>query len=133
MSFYYRSIVFLVVLVSPICLAQKNTSAQKKEGFQITIVTSNLKNQKLELYLANGSNKRQFVTDSIRINENEQTVNILQTKKIINAIYYLRFKNQKTGIALAIDNGAEIKLKIASTNLDEITCVENPTNIDFLV
>lgn len=132
MSFYYRSIVFLVVLVSPICLAQKNTSAQKKEGFQITIVASNLKNQKLELYLANGSNKKQFVTDSIRINENEQTVNILQTKKIINAIYYLRFKNQKTGIALAIDNGTEIKLKIASTNLDEITCVENPTNIDFL-
>lgn len=122
----------LFAFISTICIAQKNkNSVQKKEGFKITILTSNLKNQKLELYLITGTNKKIFVTDSVSINEKEQIIEISQPKKIINAIYFLRFKNQKNGIGIAIENGSEIKLKLTSFVLEEITCIENQLNIDF--
>lgn len=127
----FISIIFL--LFSTISFGQKNkNSIQKKEGFEITLLTSNLKNQKLELYLISGINKKAFVTDSIAISENNQTVKFFQPKKIINAVYFLRFKNQKNAIGLAIDNGAELKLTLDNTDIESVSCIGNQLNIDFI-
>jgi len=132
MNLFKITILFLVFFSSSIFSQKIKNPPQKKVGFEITLHTLNLKNQKLELYLISGINKKKFVTDSVSINENAQTVTFLQPKKIINAIYYLRFKNQNKAIELAVDNGAIIDLYLENENLDQLKCKKNTINKDFI-
>lgn len=84
------------------------------------------------MYLVTGVNKKQFITDSLSITENSKIVVFKQSKKIIGAIYYLKFNSQKNGIGIALDNGTSLDLYLNSNNIDPITCSNNSINKDFL-
>ena len=57
---------------------------------------------------------------------------IKQPKKIIGAIYYLKFSTQKNGVGIAVDNGANMDLYLNSNTFEEITCSNNAINKDFI-
>jgi thiol-disulfide isomerase/thioredoxin len=111
---------------------QKVKTIGSKDGFEISIHTTNLKDKKLQLYLITGVTKKQFITDSISIKENSKIVVFKQPKKIIGAIYYLKFSNQKNGVGIAVDNGANMDLYLNSDTIEEITCSNNAINKDFI-
>lgn len=111
---------------------KKAPSKSSKDGFEISIHTTNLKDKKLQLYLVSGVNKKQFITDSLSIKENSDIVYFKQPKKIIGAIYYLRFKTQKNSIGIALDNGVNMDLYLNSDTIEEITCSNNAINKDFI-
>jgi len=111
---------------------QKVKTIGSKDGFEISIHTTNLKDKKLQLYLISGVTKKQFVTDSLTITDNNQIVVFKQPKKIIDAIYYLKLNSQKNGVGLALDNGASMDLNVQSENMDQITCSNNAVNKDFI-
>jgi peroxiredoxin len=131
---FKQIILFSVLCISGTLLAQQKNKQSKviKDGFEISIHTTNLKDQKLQLYLVSGVTKKQFVTDSLTIIDNNQIVVFKQPKKIIDAIYYLKFNTQKNGIGIALDNGANIALNLQSENMDQITCSNNAINKDFI-
>jgi thiol-disulfide isomerase/thioredoxin len=111
---------------------QKVKTIGSKDGFEISIHTTNLKDKKLQLYLVTGVTKKQFITDSISIKENSKIVVFKQPKKIIGAIYYLKFSTQKNGVGIAVDNGANMDLYLNSNTIEEITCSNNAINKDFI-
>jgi thiol-disulfide isomerase/thioredoxin len=111
---------------------QKVKTIGSKDGFEISIHTTNLKDKKLQLYLVTGVTKKQFITDSISIKENSKIVVFKQPKKIIGAIYYLKFSTQKNGVGIAVDNGANMDLYLNSDTIEEITCSNNAINKDFI-
>jgi hypothetical protein len=128
---------FLVIAIFSISLSasaqqKKVKSKGSKEGFEISIHTTNLKDKKLQLYLVTGVTKKQFITDSISIKENSKIVVFKQPKKIIGAIYYLKFSTQKNGVGIALDNGMNMDLYLNSNTIEEITCNNNAINKDFI-
>jgi thiol-disulfide isomerase/thioredoxin len=127
-------ILIATLIISTTLLAQQKNKQTKvvKDGFQISIHTANLKNQKLQLYLISGVTKKQFVTDSLTITDNNQIVVFKQPKKIIDAIYYLKFSTQKNGVGIAVDNGIKMDLYLNSNTIEEITCSNNAINKDFI-
>ena len=131
---FKQIILFSVLCIGGTLLAQQKNNQTKavKDGFEISIHTTNLKDQKLQLYLVTGVTKKQFITDSISIKENSKIVVFKQPKKIIGAIYYLKFKTQKNSIGIALDNGANMDLYLNSDTIEEITCSNNGVNKDFI-
>ena len=131
---FKQIILFSVLSIGGTLLAQqkKNQTKAVKDGFEISIHTTNLKDQKLQLYLITGVTKKQFITDSISIKENSKIVVFKQPKKIIGAIYYLKFKTQKNSIGIALDNGVNMDLYLNSNTIEEITCSNNAINKDFI-
>ena len=131
---FKQIILFSFLCIGGTLLAQQKNNQTKavKDGFEISIHTTNLKDQKLQLYLVTGVTKKQFITDSISIKENSKIVVFKQPKKIIGAIYYLRFKTQKNSIGIALDNGAIMDLYLNSDTIEEITCDNNGVNKDFI-
>jgi hypothetical protein len=130
-----KKIILIAILsVGFTSLAQQKKAPSKsnKEGFEISIHTTNLKDKKLQLYLVTGVTKKQFITDSIAIKENSKIVVFKQPKKIIGAIYYLKFSTQKNGVGIALDNGMNMDLYLNSNTIEEITCNNNAINIDFI-
>lgn len=127
-------ILIATLIISTNLLAQQKNKQTKvvNDGFQISIHAANLKNQKLQLYLISGVTKKQFVTDSLTITDNNQIVVFKQPKKIIDAIYYLKLNSQKNGVGLALDNGARMDLNLQGENMDQITCSNNAVNKDFI-
>ena len=131
----FKQIILIAILsISLTASAQQKKAPSKssKDGFEISIHTTNLKDKKLQLYLVTGVTKKQFITDSISIKENSKIVVFKQPKKIIGAIYYLRFKTQKNSIGIALDNGAIMDLYLNSDTIEEITCSNNAINKDFI-
>ncbi len=130
-----KKIILIAILsigLSASAQQKKVKSKGSKEGFEISIHTTNLKDKKLQLYLVTGVTKKQFITDSIAIKENSKIVVFKQPKKIIAAIYYLKFSDQKNGVGIAVDNGLNINLHLNSGNIEEITCSNNAINKDFI-
>lgn len=131
---FKQIILFSVLCIGGTLLAQQKNNQSKafKDGFEISIHTTNLKDQKLQLYLVSGVTKKQFITDSLSITDNSKIVVFKQPKKIIGAVYYLKFKTQKNAIAIALDNGAIMDLYLNSDNIEQITCSNNAINKDFI-
>ena len=131
---FKQIILFSFLCIGGTLLAQQKNNQTKavKDGFEISIHTTNLKDQKLQLYLVTGVTKKQFITDSISIKENSKIVVFKQPKKIIGAIYYLKFSDQKNGVGIALDNGAVMDLYLNSNIIEEITCSNNAINKDFI-
>ncbi|WP_396147650.1 TlpA family protein disulfide reductase [Flavobacterium sp.] len=130
-----KKIILIAILsigLSASAQQKKVKSKGSKEGFEISIHTTNLKDKKLQLYLVTGVTKKQFITDSIAIKENSKIVVFKQPKKIIEAIYYLKFSDQKNGVGIALDNGAVMDLYLNSNTIEEITCSNNAINKDFI-
>jgi len=127
-------ILIATLIINTNLLAQQknNQSNAFKDGFEISIHTTNLKDQKLQLYLVSGVNKKQFITDSLSITDNSKIVVFKEPKKIIGAIYYLKFKTQKNSVGIALDNGAIMDLYLNSDNIEQITCSNNAINKDFI-
>ena len=128
-----------IILITILSLGLSASAQQKKvkskgnkDGFEISIHTTNLKDKKLQLYLVTGVTKKQFITDSLFITDNSKIVVFKQPKKIIGAIYYLKFSDQKNGVGIALDNGLNINLHLNSGNIEEITCSNNAINKDFI-
>ena len=111
---------------------QKVKTIGSKDGFEISIHATNLKDKKLQLYLISGVTKKQFITDSLSITDNSKIVVFKQPKKIIGAIYYLKFSDQKNGVGIAVDNGVVMDLYLNSNTIEQITCSNNATNKDFI-
>lgn len=131
----FKQIILITILslgLTASAQQKKVKSKGSKEGFEISIHTTNLKDKKLQLYLVTGVTKKQFITDSIAIKENSKIVVFKQPKKIIEAIYYLKFSDQKNGVGIALDNGLNINLQLNSGNIEEITCSNNAINKDFI-
>jgi peroxiredoxin len=131
---FKQIILFSVLCIGGTLLAQQKNNQTKavKDGFEISIHTTNLKDQKLQLYLVTGVTKKQFITDSISIKENSKIVVFKQPKKIIGAIYYLKFSTQKNGVGIALDNGVNMDLYLNSNTIEEITSSNNAINKDFI-
>lgn len=131
---FKKIILFSVLSIGGTLFAQQKNNQSKavKDGFEISIHTTNLKDQKLQLYLISGVTKKQFITDSLSITDNSKIVVFKQPKKIIGAVYYLKFKTQKNAVGIALDNGAIMDLYLNSDNIDQITCSNNATNKDFI-
>ena len=125
-------IAILSIGLSASAQQKKVKSKGSKDGFEISIHTTNLKDKKLQLYLVTGVTKKQFITDSISIKENSKIVVFKQPKKIIGAIYYLKFSTQKNGVGIALDNGVNMDLYLNSNTIEEITCSNNAINKDFI-
>ena len=125
-------IAILSIGLSASAQQKKVKSNGSKDGFEISIHTTNLKDKKLQLYLITGVTKKQFITDSISIKENSKIVVFKQPKKIIGAIYYLKFSTQKNGVGIALDNGVNMDLYLNSNTIEEITCNNNAINKDFI-
>jgi len=125
-------IAILSIGLSASAQQKKVKSNGSKDGFEISIHTTNLKDKKLQLYLITGVTKKQFITDSISIKENSKIVVFKQPKKIIGAIYYLKFSTQKNGVGIALDNGVNMDLYLNSNTIEEITCSNNAINKDFI-
>ena len=131
----FKQIILITILslgLTASAQQKKVKSKGSKEGFEISIHTTNLKDKKLQLYLVTGVTKKQFITDSIAIKENSKIVVFKQPKKIIEAIYYLKFSDQKNGVGIALDNGAVMDLYLNSNTIEEITCSNNAINKDFI-
>ena len=131
----FKQIILIAILsISLTASAQQKKAPSKssKDGFEISIHTTNLKDKKLQLYLITGVTKKQFITDSISIKENSKIVVFKQPKKIIGAIYYLKFSNQKSSVGIAVDNGVNMDLYLNSNTIEEITCSNNAINKDFI-
>jgi len=128
-----------IILIKILCIGLAVSAQQKKvpskggkDGFEISIHTTDLKGKKLQLYLISGVTKKQFITDSLSIIDNSKIVVFKQPKKIIGAIYYLKFSDQKNGVGIAVDNGAVMDLYLNSNTIEEITCSNNAINKDFI-
>ena len=131
----FKQIILITILslgLTASAQKQKVKTIGSKDGFGISIHATNLKDKKLQLYLISGVTKKQFITDSIAIKENSKIVVFKQPKKIIAAIYYLKFSDQKNGVGIAVDNGLNINLQLNSGNIEEITCSNNAINKDFI-
>jgi thiol-disulfide isomerase/thioredoxin len=128
-----------IILIKILCIGLAVSAQQKKapskggkDGFEISIHTNDLKGKKLQLYLISGVTKKQFITDSLSIIDNSKIVVFKQPKKIISAIYYLKFSDQKNGIGIAVDNGVVMDLYLNGNAIEEITCSNNTINKDFI-
>ena len=70
----FKQIILITILslgLTASAQKQKVRSLGSKDGFEISIHATNLKDKKLQLYLISGVTKKQFITDSLFI-ENDQ-------------------------------------------------------------
>ena len=127
-------IIFLFFVISS-CFAQKKHSNKSvtQQGYEITIKTENITNETLQLSFVYGTNKKNFVTDSIVIKSINQKVVFKESKKIVGAIYRLALKsNPNNFLELALDNGSIINGTIANTNSKSWGIASNQLNKDFV-
>lgn len=103
-----------------------------KDGFAVTIDTKNLEKEKLVLYFLFGPKKQKVIVDSTIVSKNDEVVTLKNTKKVLGAIYNIKFSNSDKFIELALDNGTEVGLTLNYKNIDSVKCVKNNLNIDFL-
>ena len=114
--------------------SQKKTNIKPiaKQGYEISIQTQNLVNETVQLSFVFGTNKKNYVVDSVKITNNIQKVVFKEPKKIVGAIYKLTLKSNPNFIELAIDNGNSIQLKASGTNIQNWEILSNTLNKDFL-
>jgi thiol-disulfide isomerase/thioredoxin len=127
-------IIILFFVISS-CFAQKKQSNKSvtQQGYEITIKTENITNETLQLSFVYGTNKKNFVTDSIIIKSVNQKVVFKEPKKIVGAIYRLALKsNPNNFLELALDNGSIINGTIAATNAKSWSITSNQLNKDFV-
>jgi len=127
-------IIVLFFVISS-CLAQKKQSNKSgtQPGYEITIKTENITNETLQLSFVYGTNKKNFVTDSIVIKSINQKVVFKESKKIVGAIYRLALKsNPNNYLELALDNGSIINGTITNTNHKSWSIASNQLNKDFV-
>jgi thiol-disulfide isomerase/thioredoxin len=127
-------IIVLFFVISS-CLAQKKQSNKRvtQQGYEITIKTENITNETLQLSFVYGTNKKNFVTDSIVIKSVNQKVVFKEPKKIVGAIYRLALKsNPNNYLELALDNGSIINGTLANTNPKSWSIASNQLNKDFV-
>ena len=127
-------IIVLFFVISS-CFAQKKQSNKSvtQQGYEITIKTENITNETLQLSFVYGTNKKNFVTDSIIIKSVNQKVVFKEPKKIVGAIYRLALKsNPNNFLELALDNGSIINGTIAATNAKSWSITSNQLNKDFV-
>lgn len=110
----------------------KKTEQNSTNGYTVTINTKNLANEKLKMYLQYGTSKKEIITDSISIKENNQKIVFRKKDKIVGAIYFLKFESQKDDVMLALDNDTNVELTIDSNIINSVVCTKNQLNIDFL-
>ena len=134
----FKTYNFLFVLVI-LCYygnsySQKKTNIKPiaKQGYEISIQTQNLVNETVQLSFVFGTNKKNYVVDSVKITNNIQKVVFKETKKIVGAIYKLALKSNPNFIELAIDNGNSLQLKASGTNIQNWEILSNALNKDFL-
>jgi thiol-disulfide isomerase/thioredoxin len=114
--------------------SQKKTNIKPiaKQGYEISIQTQNLVNETVQLSFVFGTNKKNYVVDSVKIRNNIQKVVFKEPKKIVGAIYKLTLKSNPNFIELAIDNGNSLELKATGTNTQNWEILSNTLNKDFL-
>ena len=114
--------------------SQKKTNIKPiaKQGYEISIQTQNLVNETVQLSFVFGTNKKNYVVDSVKITNNIQKVVFKEPKKIVGAIYKLALKSNPNFIELAIDNGNSLQLKASGTNIQNWEILSNALNKDFL-
>jgi thiol-disulfide isomerase/thioredoxin len=114
--------------------SQKKTNIKPiaKQGYEISIQTQNLVNETVQLSFVFGTNKKNYVVDSVKITNNIQKVVFKEPKKIVGAIYKLALKSNPNFIELAIDNGNSLQLKATGTNTQTWEILSNTLNKDFL-
>jgi thiol-disulfide isomerase/thioredoxin len=134
----FKTYNFLFVLVI-LCYygnsySQKKTNIKPiaKQGYEISIQTQNLVNETVQLSFVFGTNKKNYVVDSVKITNNIQKVVFKEPKKIVGAIYKLALKSNPNFIELAIDNGNSLQLKASGTNIQNWEILSNVLNKDFL-
>lgn len=128
-----KIIVLLFVISS--CFAQKKQSNKSvtQQGYELTIKTENITNETLQLSFVYGTNKKNFVTDSIVIKSINQKVVFKEPKKIVGAIYRLGLKsNPDNYIELALDNGSKVNGSLSKKNTQSWVIESNQLNVDFL-
>jgi hypothetical protein len=135
-KFKIYNLLFLLVIL---CYFGKSFSQKKtitkptaKQGYEITIQTQNLVNETVQLSFVFGTNKKNYVVDSIKIKTNIQKVVFKETKKIVGAIYKLALKSNPNFIELAIDNGNSLQINATGTNTQNWEILSNVINKDFL-
>jgi thiol-disulfide isomerase/thioredoxin len=130
------NLLFLLVILCYFgkSFSQKKTNVKPiaKQGYEITIQTQNLVNETVQLSFVFGTNKKNYVVDSIKIKTNIQKVVFKEPKKIVGAIYKLTLKSNPNFIELAIDNGNSLELKATGTNTQNWEILSNTLNKDFL-
>jgi thiol-disulfide isomerase/thioredoxin len=127
-------IIVLFFVISS-CFAQKKQSNKSvtQQGYEITIKTENITNETLQLSFVYGTNKKNFVTDSLVIKNVNQKVVFKEPKKIVGAIYRLALKsNPNNYLELALDNGSIINGTITNTNHKSWSIAANQLNKDFV-
>jgi thiol-disulfide isomerase/thioredoxin len=127
-------IIILFFVISS-CFAQKKQSNKSvtQQGYEITIKTENITNETLQLSFVYGTNKKNFVTDSIIIKSVNQKVVFKEPKKIVGAIYRLALKsNPNNFLELALDNGSFINGTITNTSSKSWSIASNQLNKDFV-
>jgi thiol-disulfide isomerase/thioredoxin len=114
--------------------SQKKTNIKPiaKQGYEISIQTQNLVNETVQLSFVFGTNKKNYVVDSVKITNNIQKVVFKEPKKIVGAIYKLALKSNPNFIELAIDNGNSLQLKASGNNIQNWEILSNALNKDFL-
>ena len=114
--------------------SQKKTNIKPiaKQGYEISIQTQNLVNETVQLSFVFGTNKKNYVVDSIKIKTNIQKVVFKEPKKIVGAIYKLALKSNPNFIELAIDNGNSLQINATGTNTQNWEILSNVINKDFL-
>jgi thiol-disulfide isomerase/thioredoxin len=127
--------IIVLFFVISLCFAQKKQSNKSvtQQGYEITIKTENITNETLQLSFVYGTNKKNFVTDSLVIKNVNQKVVFKEPKKIVGAIYRLALKsNPNNFLELALDNGSIINGTIAATNPKSWSIASNQLNKDFV-
>ena len=134
----FKTYNFLFILVI-LCYYGNSYSQNKpnikpiaKQGYEISIQTQNLVNETVQLSFVFGTNKKNYVVDSVKITNNIQKVVFKEPKKIVGAIYKLALKSNPNFIELAIDNGNSLQLKASGTNIQNWEILSNALNKDFL-
>lgn len=103
----------------------------QKNGYKISIETKNLQGECIYMCLYEGNYKTTYIIDSVKITKNLQTAVFAKDKKVIPAVYQLRFRNKNDKRDIMIDNGNAIALKIDSKTMDGLSTAD-PLNKDFL-
>ena len=113
-------------------ISKKNVVINEANGYKITLLTKNLQNEKLSLYMQYGTAKKQIVSDSITIKSNEEKVVFKFDKKIIGAIYFIKIESQPKTIELAIDNNTTATFSLENNNVETLICTKDQKNSDFI-
>lgn len=101
-----------------------------QNGFNIQLVTNNLKNQQIEFGICFGSFSKESEIETKMINREKDTLNFITTKKVKNGFYYI--KNLKTNekFDLIIENNDQIQINI-DENFQNVIFTNSSVNTEF--